>query len=233
MTPFFLNLHPMTPLFSTYVSNFTYKLQIFARFVRILRNLQICSKFNIKFANFGLKLHFCALNDPQFGSPHRKRSHFLGAHTEWTHFCNKILHWMPLLSFSGRHLYVTFIFKCPRPRDLPPVYGYIVRVSPTCKHQMYISVLFCNQQQLLNIYYNSHDNSVIFCLSYSWRWANSDIKFPLAALGETSVLVGSTTKSFWKLCQIKATALVQPLSNNNSEIQCIYQGYSTVEEIQD
>ena len=45
---------------------------------------------------------------PIFWSPHQKR-----AHAEWFFFFfNEILHIMSLLSFSGRHMYVTFIFKC-------------------------------------------------------------------------------------------------------------------------
>ena len=44
---------------------------------------KFCSTFYIKFAKFGLKLHFCTLNDPHFFflSPHQKRSLFLLEHT--------------------------------------------------------------------------------------------------------------------------------------------------------
>ena len=40
LTPFSL-VHTQWPPFSTFVSNLTYNLQIFALFVRILKNLQI------------------------------------------------------------------------------------------------------------------------------------------------------------------------------------------------
>ena len=59
--PLFPSVHAQwPPFFPTFVSNFTYKLQIFTRFACILKN------FNIKFANFGRKLHFCTVNDPHF-----------------------------------------------------------------------------------------------------------------------------------------------------------------------
>ena len=64
--PFLFSPHPMTPFF-----HFCIKFYI-----------QYCGYFNIKFANFGLKLHFCTLNEPYlcestpkktpyFCSPHR------------------------------------------------------------------------------------------------------------------------------------------------------------------
>ena len=113
--PFFsFKPHPMTP-FSTLVSNFTYKLQIFACFACILRNLNILQQFfiNIKFANFGLKLHFCILNDPHFGSPHQKDPIFFEPTLNDPPFPTKSYTQCPLLSFSGRHMYVPFICKYP------------------------------------------------------------------------------------------------------------------------
>ena len=82
---------------------------------------QFCGNFNIKFANFWMKLHFCKLNDTHFlgESTPKKAPFFLVCfcflfcfHTEWPLY-DEILHQSPLLSFSGRHLYITFIFECP------------------------------------------------------------------------------------------------------------------------
>ena len=57
---------------------------------------KFCRNLNIKFANFDLKLHFWT-------------------HTENPPFSAKSDTECPLVSFSGRHLYVTFIFECPSP----------------------------------------------------------------------------------------------------------------------
>ena len=42
---FFIQSTPNDPLFSTFVSNFTQKMKIFARFARIFRNLTILWQF--------------------------------------------------------------------------------------------------------------------------------------------------------------------------------------------
>ena len=65
--PLFIQSTPNDPLFSTFVSNFTHKLEFFfARFAHILRNLTILWQFQHKIANFGIKIEVCKLNDPQF-----------------------------------------------------------------------------------------------------------------------------------------------------------------------
>ena len=48
--------------------------------------LQFGSNFSVKFVNFGLKLHFCTLNDSLFGEFTPKRPHIFGAHTNWPLF---------------------------------------------------------------------------------------------------------------------------------------------------
>ena len=50
--------------------------------------------FNIKFANLGMKLQFCTLNDPHFLEVSKMTTLF-GAHSEWLSFFNVILHFTP------------------------------------------------------------------------------------------------------------------------------------------
>ena len=100
-----------------------------------------CIKFYIKIANFcALRAHFEKFNNfeailtenlqilpwncifahwmtPIFGSPHQKSPHFLVPTPNDPLFSTKSYTECPLFSFSGRHLYVTFIFECPPPRD--------------------------------------------------------------------------------------------------------------------
>ena len=88
--PLFSSVHTQCdPLFSTFVSMFActnYKLSS-----RISEIYQILLYYNIHFANFGLKLHICTLNDPHFGGPHQKRSHFLGSPYRMTPFFQRNL----------------------------------------------------------------------------------------------------------------------------------------------
>ena len=118
---------PMTPLFSLLYqilhTNCKF-LRASCAFWEILTN---CGDFTIKFGHFDLKLHFCTLNDPILGV-HTKG--FLvwtpknGGHSEIFFFfvptkndplfSTKSYTERPLLPFSGRHLYVTFILEYPR-----------------------------------------------------------------------------------------------------------------------
>ena len=103
--PFF-SLHPVTHFFHFCI-----------RFDIQIANFCVLRAHFEKFTNFAIILTlnwqilawnciFAHLITPIFGSLHQERSHFYGAHTEWLPSFNKIL-------FSGRHLYVTFIFECP------------------------------------------------------------------------------------------------------------------------
>ena len=93
-SPFFLNPHPVTPIFLL-----TYQiLHTNCKFLRtshaFWKLYKFCGNFNIKFSNFGLKMHFCPLNDPHFWESTSKKSTFWSPH--WmTPFFNKIVHWMP------------------------------------------------------------------------------------------------------------------------------------------
>ena len=99
--PFFFSPHPMTPFFPLLYQSSHVQITNFHAY---FRNLQILLYYNINFANFGLKLHFCTLNDPHFGGPHQKNPFFFffffWAHTEWPPFFNEILHRMPPTFFS-------------------------------------------------------------------------------------------------------------------------------------
>ena len=116
MTPFFHSVHTQWPLF-----------------------FHFCIKFFIKVANFcALRAHFEKFNDfvailtenlqilpwnctfahwmtPISGSPHQQSPHFLVLTPNDALFTTKSYTERPLFSFSGRHLYVTFIFECPPP----------------------------------------------------------------------------------------------------------------------
>ena len=117
MTPFFHSVHTQWPPF-----------------------FHFCIKFYIKIANFcALRVHFEKFNDfvailienlqillwnctfahwmtPISGSPHQKSPHFLVPTPNDPLFSTKSYTECPLFLFSGRHLYVTFIFECPPPR---------------------------------------------------------------------------------------------------------------------
>ena len=93
--PFFLSPHPMTPFFPLSYQFLHTNCKCLCASRAFWEIYKFCSNFNIRFAKFGLKLHFCTLNDPQFWESTSKRSHFFGAHTEWSPFFNKILHPMP------------------------------------------------------------------------------------------------------------------------------------------
>ena len=112
--PFFIQSTPIDPLF-----------------------FHFCIKFYIKIANFcALRAHFEKFNDfvailtgnlqilpwnctfahwmtPISGSPYQKSPHFLVPTPSDPLFSTKSYTECPLFSFSGRHLYVTFIFECP------------------------------------------------------------------------------------------------------------------------
>ena len=59
-----------------------------------------------------MKIAFSHTKWPLFLSPYKKGP-FFWAVTEWPPFSNKILYWMPLLLYSGRHMYFTFLFESP------------------------------------------------------------------------------------------------------------------------
>ena len=99
---FFYSVQTRWPLFSTFVSNLTYKLLFFSRAFWEVQILQFCGNF----------LH---TEWPPCLGVHTKKTPFFDAYTEWPPFFDEILHRMPLLSFYGRHLYVTFIFNVPPP----------------------------------------------------------------------------------------------------------------------
>ena len=61
-------------------------------------------KFYIQIANFCLKIHFCTLNDPHFGSLHQKRSHYFEPTQNDPLFSTKSYTECPLILFSGRHI---------------------------------------------------------------------------------------------------------------------------------
>ena len=66
MTPFFLSPHPMTPFFPLLYQILQTNCKFLHAWCTFWEIYQFCGNFNIKFANFGLKLHFCLLNDPKF-----------------------------------------------------------------------------------------------------------------------------------------------------------------------
>ena len=69
------------------------------------------------------KFYFHTLKDPIFWSPHRMTPLFLTkSYTE-----------SPLFSYSGRHMYVTFIFKCPPPHSWSSK-GTPQSRGPQCEH---------------------------------------------------------------------------------------------------
>ena len=71
----------------------------------------------IKICKFWLEITFSLTHDPPppiFWELTTKLNPFW-ANTEWPPSFNEVLHRMPLLSFSGRQMYVTFIFECPPP----------------------------------------------------------------------------------------------------------------------
>ena len=119
-TPFWVDLTPNNPLFlqSTPLCFFHFRIKFYiqiANFCAFCAHIEkFCGNCNIKCPNFGLKLHFCTLNVPIFGSPHQKRSIFLSPRRMTPFFSTKSYTECPLFSLSGRHMYVTFIFECPR-----------------------------------------------------------------------------------------------------------------------
>ena len=118
--PFLFSPHPMTPFFPLLYQILPKKIAFFCAlrvhfekfndFVAILIEILQILPYNCIFAH---------RMTPIFGSPRQKSPHFFDVHTEWPLFSTKSYTERPLFSFSGRHLYVTFIFECP-PRP-PPV----------------------------------------------------------------------------------------------------------------
>ena len=86
--PLFCSGHTQWPPFSTLVLNFAYTI---ANFRALCMHFEKLTNFVVILTqNLQIICKFCTLNDPPF----------LGAHTEWPSFFNKILHQMPPLSFS-------------------------------------------------------------------------------------------------------------------------------------
>ena len=128
--PFFTpTLHPMTPFFHSVHTQWP-------------PFFHFCIKCYLKIASFcALRAHFQKFNDfvailtenlqilpwnctlahwmtPISGSPHQKSPFFLVPTPNDPLFSTKSYTECPLFSFSGRHLYVTFIFECPPPGAL-------------------------------------------------------------------------------------------------------------------
>ena len=119
---FFFSLHPMTPLFSsvhTHWPLFPLKYQILHTNCKFLHALHAFREIYKFCCNFGLKLHFCTLND--FGEStskkkkKKKKTFFFEPTPNDPLFSTKSYTECPVLSFSGRYLYVTIIFECPPP----------------------------------------------------------------------------------------------------------------------
>ena len=109
--PSFFSPHPMTPFFPLLYQILHTNCKFSHAFWEIYK---FCGNSNIRFANFGLKLHFCTLNDSHFWESTSKKILFFFAPTPNDPlFSVKSYTKCPLLSFSGRHLYITFIFRSP------------------------------------------------------------------------------------------------------------------------
>ena len=96
MTPPFLSPYSIFPFFPP-LYQILHKNCTFSRALRAFWEIyKFCGNFNIKFANFGLKLHFSHWMTPIFGSPHQKRSIFWGGGSPhgMTPFFQRIIHWM-------------------------------------------------------------------------------------------------------------------------------------------
>ena len=111
--PHYADLTPNNPLFSSVHIQwplFPVSYQILhtnCKFSRALRSFweicQFCSNFNVKFANFVLKLHFCSLSDPHFWESTSKKDQIFRSqhrmtplfnlrksHTECPYFCSPV-----------------------------------------------------------------------------------------------------------------------------------------------
>ena len=98
---------------------------------------------------------------PIFGSPDQKSPHFffffffLVPTPNDPLFLTKFYTERPLFSFSGRHLYATFIFECPSPREFPtPSALAPVSLEPSLWQRLYNSRIkiccgFLHEENLL------------------------------------------------------------------------------------
>ena len=123
--PFLFSPYPMTPFFCFCIK---FYIQI-ANFGVLCTHFEKFNNFtsiiNIKFANFGLKFHFLHTEwpDPHFWeSTLKKRPNFFFVpSTNDPFFLMKSYTQCQHLSFSGRHMYVTFIFEhLLPPHDVEP-----------------------------------------------------------------------------------------------------------------
>ena len=127
--PLFYSVHTQWPPFYHFCIKFYIKIAKFNDFVAILtENLQILP----------WNLHFCTLNDPHFWEstpkkppffwcPHRMNPFRRNLTLNAPYFCSLVgtctsLSYLSappgtLMLLSRGHLYVTFIFECPPPRD--------------------------------------------------------------------------------------------------------------------
>ena len=64
--PFFLNPDPMTPIFLLTYQSLHTNCKFLHTSHTFWKIYKFCGYFNIKCSNFGLKMHFCPLNDPHF-----------------------------------------------------------------------------------------------------------------------------------------------------------------------
>ena len=120
---FLFSPHPMTPFFPLLYQILHENGKFFARFARILRNLTILWQFQQKICKFCLEIAFLHTEWPPFLGVHTKKAPiFLVPTPNDPLFSTKSYTERSLFSFSGRHLYVTFIFKCPpREANMRPV----------------------------------------------------------------------------------------------------------------
>ena len=127
-----LILHPITPFSSVHTQWLIFLLsyQILQASCAFWDIYKFCGKFNIKnLQNFGLKLHFCKLNNPHiWESTSKKKKYSISLVSTLNNplFSTKSYTKCPLFSFSSWHMYmyITFIFEYP-----PPPPGRIPRFS--------------------------------------------------------------------------------------------------------
>ena len=107
--PPFFSVHTQWPLFF----HFCISSANFFALHAFWKNYQFCGNSYIKFTNFGLKLHFCTLNDRHLWESTSKNNPFFWVHTKWPPFSTKLYTKCPLLSAPVKNMYVTFIFEYP------------------------------------------------------------------------------------------------------------------------
>ena len=156
MTPFLFSPTPNDPFFPLLYQILQANLNFLRASCSFWQTKKLCHNFNIKFANFALKLHFCTLNDLQFWESTPKKIPFFWSPHRMTPFFqwNLIPNALYFRSLVGTCMSISYSSGPP-----PPGFGLTTFRSWSIHHDS-------STTYLVFIYWEFMDNRAAVNCSY-------------------------------------------------------------------